>query len=76
MPRHDAAVDVRVGGDERVDLRGILDEHQEIAKEIEAKIYAALGIGQDLVAPIERDTDIPVPPLPAARSRWPTPSGS
>ena len=49
-------------GDERLgqgrnNAKGYLDEHQEIATEIEAKVYAALGIGQDLVAPIERDED-------------------
>ena len=53
-------------GQGRNNAKAFLDEHQEIAKEIEAKVYAALGIGQDLVAPIERDTDIPMPPLPAA----------
>jgi recombination protein RecA len=53
-------------GQGRNNSKSFLDEHQEVAKEIEAKIYAALGIGQDLVAPIERDEDIPVPPLPAA----------
>jgi len=36
-------------GDERLgqgrnNVKGFLDEHQEIAKEIESKIYAALGI--------------------------------
>jgi recombination protein RecA len=53
-------------GQGRNNAKGFLDEHQEIAKEIEAKVYAALGIGQDLVAPIERDEDIALPPLPAA----------
>ena len=47
-------------GDERLgqgrnNAKAYLDEHPEVAKEIEAKIYAALGLGQDLVAPIERD---------------------
>ena len=36
-------------GQGRNNAKGFLDEHQEIAKEIEAKVYAALGIGQDLV---------------------------
>ena len=45
-------------GDERLgqgrgNAKAFLDEHQDIAKEIETKIYAALGIGQDLVKPIE-----------------------
>jgi recombination protein RecA len=53
-------------GQGRANAKGFLDAHQEIAREIEAKVYAALGIGQDLVAPIERDEDIALPPLPAA----------
>src|SRR6187401_3685159 len=41
-------------GDERLgqgrnNAKAYLDEHLEVAKEIEARIYAALGIGQDLV---------------------------
>ena len=47
-------------GDERLgqgrnNAKGYLDEHLEVAKEIEAKIYAALNIGQDLVTPIDRE---------------------
>src|SRR4051812_45750061 len=42
-------------GQGRNNAKAYLDEHVEVAKEIEAKVYAALGIGQDLVAPIERD---------------------
>ncbi len=53
-------------GQGRNNAKCFLDEHQEIAKEIEAKIYAALGIGQDLVAPIERDEEIALPAVPAA----------
>jgi hypothetical protein len=40
-----------------------LDEHPAMAKEIEGKIYAALGLGKDLLTPIthsgtgERDKD-------------------
>src|SRR5215211_2594985 len=54
-------------GDERLgqgrnNAKQFLDEHQEIAKEIENKIYAALGVDHDLVAPIERDEDIPQMP--------------
>jgi hypothetical protein len=46
-------------GDERLgqgrnNAKAFLDEHPEIAKEIEAKVYAALGIGRDLVKPIEQ----------------------
>ena len=32
-----------------------------MAKEIEEKIYAALGVGRDLVTPIDRDKDVPAP---------------
>jgi recombination protein RecA len=53
-------------GQGRNNAKGFLDDHQEIAKEIEAKVYAALGIGQDLVAPIERDEDVALTPIPAA----------
>jgi recombination protein RecA len=60
-------------GDERLgqgrnNAKGYLDEHQEIAKEIEGKVYEALGLGdQDLVQPIERDEDSPpVPDISAA----------
>jgi recombination protein RecA len=52
-------------GQGRNNAKAFLDEHQEIAKEIESKIYAALGIGQDLVAPIEHDEDVAVPAIPA-----------
>jgi recombination protein RecA len=45
-------------GDERLgqgrsNAKQFLDEHQDIAKEIEAKIYAALDINRDLVKQIE-----------------------
>ncbi|HEY2005793.1 MAG TPA: recombinase RecA, partial [Solirubrobacteraceae bacterium] len=47
-------------GDERLgqgrgNAKGFLDEHPEMASEIENKIYAALGISRDLVKPIEHD---------------------
>ena len=46
-------------GDERLgqgrnNAKAFLDEHQEISKEIEGKVYEALGLNQDLVAEIER----------------------
>ncbi|MDX6717754.1 MAG: recombination protein RecA, partial [Solirubrobacteraceae bacterium] len=52
-------------GDERLgqgrnNAKGYLDEHPEIAREIEAKVYAALGIGP-LVAPIDCDEAVPAP---------------
>ena len=55
-------------GDERLgqgrnNAKGYLDEHLEVAKEIESKVYEVLGLGdQDLVQPIERDED--APPVP------------
>ena len=61
-------------GDERLgqgrnNAKAYLDEHADMAREIEEKIYAALGIGHDLVTPIERDgeaaTDTP-PVAPVA----------
>ncbi len=63
-------------GDERLgqgrnNAKGFLTEHPEVAKEIEDKIYAALGIDRDLVAPIERGAGADdeaiggvVPPMP------------
>src|SRR5213595_2737338 len=54
-------------GDERLgqgrnNAKAFLDEHPEVAKEIEAKIYDALNVDRDLVAPIERDEDVPAMP--------------
>jgi recombination protein RecA len=45
-------------GDERLgqgrnNAKGFLDEHQEIAKEIESKIYTALGIDRDATAEVD-----------------------
>ena len=59
-------------GDERLgqgrnNAKAFLDEHPEIAKEIEDKIYDALGVDHDLVAPIERDEDAEAPPVAAGR---------
>jgi recombination protein RecA len=54
-------------GQGRANAKAYLDEHQEIAREIESKIYDALGMNQDLVQPIERDEDgPPVPEIAAA----------
>jgi recombination protein RecA len=56
-------------GQGRGNAKAFLDENGQMAKEIEEKIYAALGVGRDLVTPIDRDTtgsspkDAPVPPL-------------
>jgi recombination protein RecA len=46
-------------GQGRNNAKGFLDANPEIASEIEAKVYAALGVDRDLVAPIDRDE---VPP--------------
>jgi len=53
-------------GDERLgqgrgNAKAFLDEHPETAREIEMKIYAALGLSRDLVKPIEHEE----PPLAA-----------
>jgi len=45
-------------GQGRNNAKAFLDEHVELAKEIEAKIYEALAIDRDLVVPIERDEDL------------------
>src|SRR5262249_10545359 len=41
-------------GQGRGNAKAHLDENPAVAKEIEGKIYAALGIGKDLVTPIDR----------------------
>src|SRR6201996_1609663 len=51
-------------GDERLgqgrnNAKAFLDEHVEIAKEIESKIYEALGIDRDLAQPIDPDAVAP-----------------
>src|ERR687892_538294 len=55
-------------GQGRANAKAYLNEHREIAAEIESKVYEALGLGeQDLVQPIERDEDSPpVPEIAAA----------
>ncbi|MBA2637544.1 MAG: recombinase RecA [Solirubrobacterales bacterium] len=65
-------------GDERLGqgrnhAKGFLDEHLEVAREIEDKVYAALGLDRDLVAPIEPiepiedlEAEPEVPPVRAA----------
>src|SRR5436853_701153 len=49
-------------GQGRGNAKTFLDEHPEVAKEIEAKIYAALGIHRDLVKPIEGRSEASVAP--------------
>jgi recombination protein RecA len=58
-------------GDERLgqgrnNAKAYLDEHVEVAKEIEGKVYAALGLSQDLVKPIDRAEDDAAPVIAAA----------
>ena len=55
-------------GQGRNNAKAFLDEHAEIAKEIEGKVYEALGIGQDLVKPIDRDEATDTPPVPAVEA--------
>jgi recombination protein RecA len=45
-------------GQGRGNSKAYLEEHPEIAKEIEDKVYAALGLNRDLVAEIEAEKDI------------------
>jgi recombination protein RecA len=40
-------------GQGRNNAKAFLDEHQEISREIEGKIYAALGIERDLMVPLD-----------------------
>jgi recombination protein RecA len=51
-------------GQGRNNAKAFLDEHPEVAKEIEARIYEALGIGQDL-ADVPLDADLAAPEAPA-----------
>jgi recombination protein RecA len=46
-------------GQGRNNAKAFLDENREIAMEIENKIYEALGVARDLVAPIDRDDAVP-----------------
>jgi recombination protein RecA len=48
-------------GQGRPNAKAHLDANPAVAKEIEAKIYAALGASKDAVTPIERDKDAPAP---------------
>jgi recombination protein RecA len=63
-------------GDERLgqgrgNAKAYLDEHQDVSKEIEAKVYAALGIGKEPVKPVKpvepvEHADVPDEDLEAA----------
>ncbi len=50
-------------GQGRAAAKAHLDENPAVSKEIEDKIYAALGLGKDLVTPIDRDREAERPPL-------------
>src|SRR5688572_10307017 len=52
-------------GQGRNNAKTFLDEHPEVAREIESKVYDILNVGQDLVAPIERDPEAQVPEIAA-----------
>ena len=59
-------------GQGRGNAKAHLDQNPALAKEINDKIYAAMGLGQDLVTPIDRDKDAP-PPIasePAVAAAW------
>src|SRR6266851_4374187 len=59
-------------GQGRGNAKAFLDEHPETAREIEGKIYAVLGIGQDLVKPIEPREEsglASVPPAPETEGK-------
>src|SRR6202030_4203357 len=43
--------------------KAFLDENPAMAKEIEDKIYEALGLGRDLVTPIDRDKETTPAPI-------------
>jgi recombination protein RecA len=62
-------------GQGRNNAKAYLDENPKMAKEIEEKIYAIVGVDTDLVVPIERDSDAEVPVLaeePEAAADEPT----
>jgi recombination protein RecA len=57
-------------GDERLgqgrnNAKAYLVEHREVAKEIESKVYEALGIDRDAIAKVEPDTAIAALPEPS-----------
>jgi recombination protein RecA len=59
-------------GQGRGNAKAFLEEHPETAREIESKIYAALGITRDGVKPIERSEEAPlqaIEPVPATQDR-------
>jgi recombination protein RecA len=59
-------------GQGRGNAKAFIDEHPELAKEIETKIYAALGIGRDSVKTIVDPSPTAEDRPPAAEDRSPT----
>ena len=51
-------------GQGRNNAKVFLDEHKEIACEIEDKIYEAMGLSRDPLAALAEDTEAPVAPVP------------
>ena len=51
-------------GQGRNNSKAFLDEHQEVAKAIESEVWQALGLGPDLVVPIEHAADVVPPEMP------------
>jgi recombination protein RecA len=60
-------------GQGRPNAKAHLNSNPSLAKEIEGKIYAALGLNKDAVTPIDRDKDAPAPiasePAPPAAAK-------
>ncbi len=56
-------------GQGRANAKAYLDEHLEIAKEIEDKVYEALQVDRDLVTPIESDGELPPAGLTSVEGR-------
>jgi recombination protein RecA len=50
-------------GQGRNNAKAFLEENPTMAKEIETKIYAALGLSRDLVTPIDRDKETTPAPI-------------
>src|SRR4051794_34377390 len=55
-------------GQGRNNAKGFLDEHLELRAEIEGKIYEALGVDRDLVAPIDNDAAAEPPDISAVEA--------
>jgi recombination protein RecA len=60
-------------GQGRPNAKAHLDSNPALAREIEGKIYTALGLNKDAVTPIDRDKDVPAPiasePAPPAAAK-------